>query len=85
MRKSLSGKRETSQLMVAVTTEVLEPNGIGRIHLRRIPTPSQQHLQPFVEESVDQLFYRLLEQAARHEPATYPDVIHSSRNRLVAP
>ena len=168
-RKRLKGKGETSQLIVAVAAEVLEPKGIGRIRLRRIQSASQEHVQPFVQESIEPsaqvhtdgswayrflepggyahqrtavhrggkmvaslpvvnrvasllkrwllgthhgavqasqldhyleefafrfnrrtsrsrglLFYRLLEQAARHEPVTYRDVVHSSRNRQVA-
>jgi hypothetical protein len=52
-RKSLKGKGETSQLIVAVAAEVLQPNGIGRIRLRRIERASQEHMQPFVEESIE--------------------------------
>lgn len=168
-RKRLKGKGETSQLIVAVAAEVLEPKGIGRIRLQRIHSASQDQVQPFVEESIEPsarvhtdgspvygflerggyahertvvrvagsmvgtlpvvnrvasllkrwllgthhgavqpgqldhyleefafrfnrrtsrsrglLFYRLLEQAARHDPVTYRDVVHSSRNRQVA-
>lgn len=53
VRKSLSGKRETGQLLVAIAAEVLEPKGIGRVRLRRIPSASQEHVQPFVEESIE--------------------------------
>lgn len=52
-RKRLKGKGETTQLIVAVAAEVLEPKGIGRIRLRRIETASQEHVQPFVEESIE--------------------------------
>ncbi len=168
-RKRLKGKGETTQLIAAVAAEVLEPKGIGRICLRRIESVSQEHVQPFVEESIEPpaqvhtdgswayrflqgkgyvqqraavhlggkrvaslpvvtrvaallkrwllgthhgavqpaqldhsleefafrfnrrtsrsrglLFHRLLEQSVRHDPITYRDVVHSSRNRQVA-
>lgn len=46
-------KRSTSKLLVAVTVELLEPKGFGRIRLRRIPKASVQHLIPFVQESIE--------------------------------
>ena len=52
-RKRPKGKGETTQLIVAVAAEVLEPKGIGRIRLRRIASASQEHVQPFVEESIE--------------------------------
>ena len=52
-RKRLKGKGETTQLIAAVAAEVLEPKGIGRICLRRIESVSQEHVQPFAEESIE--------------------------------
>jgi transposase-like protein len=51
--KSLSRKRETGKLLVVMAAEILEPTGIGRIRLRRIPAAAQVHVEPFIEASVD--------------------------------
>jgi hypothetical protein len=51
--KSPSGKRETGRLQVLVAVEVHGPSGIGRIRLRRIPSASQQYIQPFVADAID--------------------------------
>ena len=51
--KSLSRKRETGKLLVVMAVEMLQPMGIGRIRLRRIPGAAQVHVQPFIEASVD--------------------------------
>jgi len=51
--KRLSGKRATGMLQVVVAVEVHEPSGIGRIRLRRIPSASQQYVQPFVADTID--------------------------------
>lgn len=51
--KSLSRKRETGKLLVVMAVELLQSTGIGRIRLRRIPTASQVHVQPFLEACID--------------------------------
>lgn len=51
--KSLSGKRETGQLLVVMAAEVLSPKGIGRIRLRRIDSAAREYVEPFISECVD--------------------------------
>ena len=51
--KSLSGKRETSKLLVVAAVEVKDPSGLGRIRLRRIPAAAQRYVQPFVTSVVE--------------------------------
>lgn len=46
-------KQKTAKLLIVVAVEVHEPKGIGRIRVQRIPARSQEHLQPFVEASID--------------------------------
>jgi transposase-like protein len=52
--KTKAGRKcNTTKTLVAVAVETLEPKGFGRIRLRRIPADSEQHLLPFVRESVE--------------------------------
>jgi transposase-like protein len=52
--KTKEGRKcQTTKTLVAVAVETLEPKGFGRIRLRRIPSDSEQHLLPFVRESVE--------------------------------
>ena len=46
-------KNSTSQVLVVLAVEVLQPKGFGRIRLRRIPKDSATHVIPFVQESVE--------------------------------
>jgi len=39
--------------IVAVTVEVHEPKGFGRIRLRRVPNASERYLLPFVQDSIE--------------------------------
>jgi len=51
--QGLIGKRRTGKLLVVMAVETLEPSGIGRIRLQRIPAAAQEHVQPFIEASID--------------------------------
>ena len=46
-------KSSTSKVLVVMAVEVLEPKGFGRIRLRRILKDSDNHVVPFVQESVE--------------------------------
>ena len=46
-------KSQTTKTLVAVAVETLEPKGFGRIRLRRLQSDAEQHLLPFVLESVE--------------------------------
>jgi transposase-like protein len=51
--KGLSYKRQTGKLIIVVAVEMLEPTGVGRIRLRRIPAAAQAYVGPFIEASID--------------------------------
>jgi len=51
--KSLNRKRRTGKLLVVIGVEMLEPKGIGRISLRRIPAATQEYVQPFIEAAIE--------------------------------
>jgi hypothetical protein len=53
VRGSPSYDREMGNLLIVVAAEMLQSRGIGRVRLKRIPSASQEHVQPFVEASVD--------------------------------
>lgn len=42
----------TTQALIAIAVEILDPKGFGRIRLRRIPAASETYLLPFVTEAV---------------------------------
>lgn len=46
-------RQKTAKLRVIVAVEVFDPKGIGRLRLQRIPSASQESVQPFVEASID--------------------------------
>jgi transposase-like protein len=88
--KSLSRKRETGKLLVVMAVEMLEPTGIGRIRLRRIPAAAQVHVQPFIEASVDpsalvhtdgSMLYSFLDRAGYQHKRT---IVQDVRSRPIA-
>lgn len=46
-------KSSTSDVLVAMAVEILQPKGFGRIRLRRIEKDSASHVIPFVQEVIE--------------------------------
>lgn len=46
-------KRHTTDTLVAVAVEVVEPKGFGRVRFRRIPDDSERSVLPFIREEVE--------------------------------
>jgi len=47
------GGQTEKQALVAIAVEVHEPNGRGRVRLRRVPDASASSLLPFVREALE--------------------------------
>jgi hypothetical protein len=45
-------KNNTTQTLVGVAVERLDPKGFGRIRLRRLPGDSQEYVVPFIQDAV---------------------------------
>ena len=45
-------KSHTTKTLLAVAVEIVKPKGFGRIRIKRIRSPSEQHVLPFVRDSV---------------------------------
>jgi hypothetical protein len=46
-------KSHTARSLVAIAVEIQEPEGFGRIRLRRVPVDSETYLLPFVRDAVE--------------------------------
>lgn len=46
-------KSRTTKTLIAVAVEIIQPKGFGRIRLRRIRNSSEQHVLPFIQESIE--------------------------------
>jgi transposase-like protein len=70
-------KSNTTQTLLAVAVEIIQPKGFGRIRLKRIGSSSEQHVLPFVQESIElgstvqtdgsQAYRKLAELGYQHE------------------
>lgn len=49
---SAQGRSHTPQTLIAIAVEMVDPQGFGRIRLRRIPAACERYLLPFVTEGV---------------------------------
>jgi transposase-like protein len=46
-------KSRSTKALLAVAVEIIKPKGFGRIRLKRLRSSSEQHVVPFVQESVE--------------------------------
>ena len=49
---ALGRKSNTAKVLVVIAVEILQPKGFGRIRIRQIGIGDQEHLMPFIKESV---------------------------------
>jgi transposase-like protein len=53
IKKPLENRSNSSQSVVAVAVEIIEPKGFGRIRLQRVRDTSESSLLPFVRNSIE--------------------------------
>jgi transposase-like protein len=93
-RKGLKKNKKTTKVPLLVAAEVVSPKGIGRIRLRRVPSATQEHVEPFIRENVEPpallrtdgsaLYFNLESEGYRHHRTVVHDVVKGKIGELPA-